>query len=88
MKTENVQVGLTIRFMDGSKMRFAGPKQAKDTWDAMRKIQNILDRPYLCFETDDGVVVVPTANIKYFQFAPKPQGIPEFFIKGTRIVEG
>jgi len=32
--------GMTVHFMDGSRMRFAAPKQAKDDWDAIRKTQN------------------------------------------------
>jgi len=88
MDTDNVQSALTICFSDGSKMRFVGPKQSHDQWDAMRKMQLILDKPYLAVEMDGSVVVIPTANIKYFQFAPKPEVIPEFFLRGVEMIEG
>ena len=57
--------GMTVYFMDGSKMRFTGPKQAKDDWDAIRKTQMILERPYLCLETEDSAIIIPMANVKY-----------------------
>jgi hypothetical protein len=78
---------ITIRFIDGSKLRLAGPRQAEDTLEAMRKLQLILDRPYLCCETEDGTVIIPMANVKYIQTFPKPAKLPEYFLKNTRIVE-
>jgi len=87
MPPHEIQMGMTVYFNDGSRLRFTGPRQAKNTWDAIRKLQSFLDRPYIVFETEDGVVVVPTTNIKYFQFSPKPEGLPEFVLKGTRVVE-
>jgi hypothetical protein len=87
MEYDDTHGSMTIHFMDGSKMRFVGPKQAKDNWDAMRKIQMILDRPYLCFETETGTIVVPLANVKYVETVPKPGVLPEFYLKNTRLVE-
>ncbi|HUU71294.1 MAG TPA: hypothetical protein VMW70_01615 [Burkholderiales bacterium] len=80
--------GLTVHFMDGSSMRFVGPKQAKDNWDAIRKTQLILDRPYLCLETEDSAMIIPMANVKYIETSPKPLSLPEFFLKDARLVEG
>jgi len=80
--------GLTVHFMDGSKMRFVGPKQAKDNWDAIRKMQLILDRPYLCLETEESAIVIPLANVKYLETSPKPPSLPEFFLKDIHLVEG
>ena len=31
MEYDNTR-GMTVHFMDGSRMRFVGPKQAKDDW--------------------------------------------------------
>jgi hypothetical protein len=78
--------GLTIHFMDGSKMRFTGPKQAKDDWDAIRKMQLVLDRPYLCLETEDSAMIIPMANVKYIEASPKPSSVPEFFLKDVHLV--
>ena len=80
--------GLTVHFMDGSKMRFVGPKQAKDNWDAIRKMQLVLDRPYLCLETEESAIVIPLANVKYLETSPKPPSLPEFFLKDIHLVEG
>jgi hypothetical protein len=55
--------------------------------DAMRKMQLILDKPYLAIEMDGSVVVISTANINYFQFSPKPEVIPEFFLRGVEMIE-
>ena len=88
MEYDDTFGGITVHFMDGSKMRFVGPKQAKDNWDALRKTQMILDRPYLCFETDSSTIVIPMANVKYVETAPKPPSIPDFFLRGTRLIEG
>ena len=80
--------GLTVHFMDGTKMRFVGPKQAKDNWDAIRKTQLILDRPYLCLETEESAIIIPFANVKYLETSPKPPSLPEFFLKDVLLVEG
>ena len=80
--------GMTVHFMDGSTMRFVGPKQAKDNWDAIRKTQMILDRPYICLETEESVIIIPMANVKYLESSPKPPSLPEFFLKDVRLVEG
>lgn len=87
MRDDEVHNSITIRFMDGSKMRLVGPRQAEDSWDALRKLQSILDRPYLCLETEDGAVVIPMANVKYIESYPKPPKLPEYFLRNTRIVE-
>ena len=79
--------GTTVHFMDGIKMRFTGPKQAKDDWNAIRKMQMILERPYLCLETDDSAVIIPMANVKYIETSPKPPSVPEFFLKNVHLVE-
>ena len=79
--------GMTVYFMDGSKMRFTGPKQAKDDWDAIRKTQMILERPYLCLETEDSAIIIPMANVKYIETSPKPSSVPEFFLKNVHLVE-
>jgi hypothetical protein len=86
MEYDNTR-GMTVHFMDGSRMRFVGPKQAKDDWDAIRKMQLILDRPYLCLETEDSAIIIPMANVKYIQSSPKPPSLPEFFLKNTSLVE-
>ena len=86
---ENIDTrGMTVHFIDGSKMRFVGPKQAKDDWDAIRKMQLILDRPYLCLETGESAMIIPMANVKYIEASPKPTSLPEFFLKDTTLVEG
>lgn len=87
MKQENTR-GMTVHFMDGSRMRLTGPKQAKDDWDAIRKTQMILDRPYLCLETEDSAIIIPMANVKYIETSPKPSSLPEFFLRSIHLVEG
>jgi len=85
---EQVDVrGMTVHFMDGTKMRFVGPRQAKDDWDAIRKMQLVLDRPYLCLETEESAMIIPMANVKYIESSPKPSSLPEFFLKSVRLVE-
>ena len=79
--------GLTVHFVDGSRMRFTGQKQSKDDWGAIRKLQTILERPYLCFETEDSAIIIPTANVKYIETSPKPSSVPEFFLKGVHLIE-
>jgi hypothetical protein len=88
MEKDELNSGMTIHFMDGTRMRFVWPIQAKDNYDLVRKTQLVLDRPYLCMETDTGVVVIPMANVKYIETAPKPPSVPEFFFRNVRMVEG
>jgi len=80
--------GMTVHFMDGTRMRFTGPRQAKDDWDAIRKMQLVLERPYLCLETEDSAMIIPMANVKYIESSPKPTSLPEFFLRSIRMVEG
>lgn len=87
MKRDEERGTITIHFMDGTKMRIAGPKQAKDNWDSIRKQQLVLDRPYLCFVTEDSAVVIPMANVKYVTMSPKPPATPEFYLTDIRIIE-
>jgi hypothetical protein len=75
-------------FSDGSRMHFVGPKQSQDQWDAMRKMQLILDKPYLAIEMDGSVGVIPPPTSIVFRFAPKPEVIPEFFPRGVEMIEG
>ncbi|MBE0625028.1 MAG: hypothetical protein IH606_09485 [Burkholderiales bacterium] len=87
MEKDDARGGMTVHFMDGKKMRFVWPKQATDNYDLLRKTQLVLDRPYLCFETDTGTVVIPMANVKFIETAPRPASVPEFFFKNVRVVE-
>ena len=87
MRDDEVHGSITIRFIDGSRMRLVGPRQSEDDWDALRKLQTVLERPYLCLETEDGATIVPMANVKYIEVFPKPPKFPEYFLRSTRIVE-
>ena len=70
--------GLTVHFMDGTTMRFTA--SSNSPWA-------VLERPYLCLETEDSAIIIPMANVKYIETSPKPSSVPEFFLKNVHLVE-
>jgi len=80
--------GLTIYFIDGTKMKLDFPKQTADDNLAAMKIKQILAARQLVAEVDGVALVFPFENIKYIEAHPAPAKLPEFTIRGATISSG
>ena len=82
-----LQRGLTIHFMDGTKLRLDFPKQAATDAAAAIKFKEIMAARYLVAEIEGALVTIPFDNVKYLSVQPAPAALPEFVIKAAKISE-
>lgn len=69
--------GLTIHFIDGSKMSFSFPAQSDDTYARKLLVGELITNRMLMIESDGAVHVIPFENIKQITVSPAPvEGIP------------
>jgi hypothetical protein len=59
--------GLTITFMDGSKMSFGFPQQGMNAAAKQLKIEEFLKNPFLMVVADGALMMFPVVNIKSIQ---------------------
>ena len=77
--------GLTIHFMDGSKMNFTFPKQVTHDEFVSGRVDKILEKRALVVEADGALVMIPFSSIKYMQMYATPKKLPDYVIKGATI---
>jgi len=77
--------GITIYFIDGSKMKLDFPKQTLNEVGTALKLKEILAARQLIAEVDGVLLVIPFDNIKYIEAHPAPAKLPEYIIKGASI---
>lgn len=77
--------GLTIHFMDGTKMSLNFPPQAANEYAAVLKLKEVLKARELLVEVDGALLVIPFENIKYLQAYPAPPKLPETAITAASI---
>jgi hypothetical protein len=77
--------GITIYFIDGSKIRLDFPKQTQNEIGAVLKLKEVLAARNLIAEVDGVLLVFPFENIKYIEAHPAPSKLPEYIIKGATI---
>ena len=75
--------GITIHFMDGTKMKLDFPKQVEKP--SALKLKEILSARHLVAETEGVLLVFPFDNIKYIEAFPAPAALPDFAIHGASI---
>jgi len=78
--------GLTIHFTDQTKMSFEFDKKVADESTVISRLEKILDKPYLMIEAEGAVLLFPMTSVKYLQTYPGPTHLPDYAIKGARIV--
>jgi predicted methyltransferase MtxX (methanogen marker protein 4) len=61
------QRGLTINFMDGSKVSFSFPEQGMNAAAKQIRIEEFLKNPFLIVLADGTLTMFPVANIKSIQ---------------------
>lgn len=59
--------GLTITFMDGSKISFGFPQQGLNAAAKQLKIEEFVKSPFLMVVTDGTLMMFPVVNIKSIQ---------------------
>jgi len=79
--------GMTVHFVDGSKMRLSFPKQTKTDEVVSIKLEKLLDKPALLVQADGALLSIPFSSIKYLQVYPAPGGLPDYVIIGATVVE-
>ena len=79
------QRGLTIHFMDGSKLKMDFPKQTGSDAAAAVKFKEILSAGYLIADVDGVLTTVPFHNVKYITLHPAPRSLPEYVIKAATV---
>ena len=77
--------GITIYFIDGSKIRLDFPKQTLNEIGTVLKLKEVLAARHLIAEVDGVLLVFPFENIKYIEAHPAPSKLPEYIIKGATI---
>lgn len=77
--------GLTIHFMDGSKMSFTFPKQVTQDEFVSLRMDKILGKSALMVQADGALVVIPFSSIKYMQMYAAPKKLPDYVIKEATI---
>lgn len=77
--------GITIYFIDGSKIRLDFPKQTATEAAAAIKLKEILGARQLIAEVDGVLLVFPFENIKYIEAHPAPAKLPEYIVRGATI---
>jgi hypothetical protein len=77
--------GLTIYFIDGTKLQLDYPKQTLNEIATLLKVKEILAAREIIVEVDGAMLVVPFENIKYIEAHPAPSKLPEHTIKGATI---
>ena len=77
--------GLTIHFIDGTKMSLNFPPQAENEYAAVLKLKELLKTRQLLVEVDGALLVIPFENIKYIQAYPAPPKLPETAITAASV---
>ena len=77
--------GMTVHFMDGSKVSLTFPKQVKHDESIVSRIEEALEKQHLLVEADGTLMVIPFNNIKYIQAYPLPPNLPLYAIRQAAI---
>jgi hypothetical protein len=77
--------GITIYFVDGSKLRLDFPKQTLNETGTVLKLKEILAARQIIAEVDGVLLVIPFDNVRYIEAHPAPAKLPEYIIRGASI---
>jgi hypothetical protein len=84
--------GLTVHFIDGSKVSYAFPEQAANNAARQLRLEEFMKSPYLLVVSDGVLTMLPVANIKAIQL-PVSEGakavpLPKHTIRGATLARG
>ena len=85
--------GLTVHFMDGSKLSFGFPNQAANAAHRQIRFEEFMKSNYLLVIADGVLTAMPVANIKAIQLPVDEEGIkevrlPAHIIRGATVTRG
>ena len=84
--------GLTVHFMDGTKVSYAFPDQAPNEAARQLRLEEFLKSPYVMIVADGVLTMLPVANIKAIQMPVsenmKKVSLPKHVIKGATLSRG
>jgi hypothetical protein len=78
--------GVTIHFIDGTKVMLDFPKQTLNEVGANLKFKEVLVNRYMVFEADGAILAFPFENIKYIETHPAPSKLDAYVIRGATVV--
>lgn len=84
-----MEASLTIYFIDGTHMSLAFPQRGGSVEERAvmgNHIKELLAQPYLVFELEDEVMLVPRDSIKYLTITPKPKVFPDTVVRNARLL--
>ena len=88
----NPDLGLTVHFMDGSKLSYGFPVQSANAAARQLKLEDFLKSPYLMVIADGVLTMFPVANIKAIQLpvGERAQGValPKHVVTGAKLTRG
>lgn len=79
--------GVTIFFNDGTKLVIEHPKQIKNEYDMVTKMNELLEHKHFLIEADGAMLFIPVNNIKYLQVYPAPEKLPAYAVRGATIID-
>ena len=85
--------GLTITFLDGSKLSFGFPQQGANAAAKQLKLEEFIKSPYLMVIADGALTMFPVANIKSIQLPLGGQDaeqvrLPAHVIRNAKLTRG
>jgi hypothetical protein len=84
--------GLTVHFIDGTKVSYGFPEQEKDVASKKLRLEETLKSPFLIVAADGVVTAFPMANIKAIQlpFDENAEGaaLPATVVRGATMTRG
>ena len=78
---------LYIFFNDGQRMSLSFPTQQEDPLQAIRGLREQMNTPFVSFEVDGDLLMIPRESIKYLQVCPMPAALPELTIQGAEVID-
>ncbi len=84
-----MEASLTIYFNDGTHISLVYPQQGTSAAERVvlgNRIKEVLQQPFLVFELEEEVMVVPRESIKYLTVTPKPQVLPDTAVRHARLL--
>ena len=80
--------GVTVHFIDGSKMDFDVPPLTVKEDGTLLKLKEVIRDRHLMFEVDGALLLMPFENIKYVQVYPMPtSNLPSNIVQGAKLAE-
>jgi len=88
----NVEQGLTVTFVDGTKVSYAFPDQALNEAARQLRLEEFMKSPFLMVIADGLFTMLPVANIKAIQMPVsenmKKVSLPKHVIRGATLSRG